>query len=1134
MNVYIITALILIFYLALAWIAGTLLQLHGASLWILRGSLALVGIVAAGFFLWFHRRSKRSQNFLPGQAAGTDEISNLLHQAGQKLSKSKQGSLRTLPVIFVLGELNSAKTSIILHSGLEPELLAGHVQRDADVVPTSTINIWFARNTLLIEAGGKLASDPQLWKHLLYHTRPKRLAAALGKGEQAPRAVLACIDCEHLGSAQNSAQKLGSRLKEMAQSLGAAFPVYVLFTKLDRIPYFADFVGRLTATESAEILGATLPRVNIEGVFAEQESIRLGKVFDQLIYSLAEKRIDYLGRETAAEKIPGIYEFPRELRKIRNQVVQLLIDVSRPSQLSTNPFLRGFYFSGVRAVVVNEAVPMTAPVQKARASGGGATRMFQYGDTVGQAAESAPLRTVQSRKIPEWSFLPHLFTEIVLRDRVAFSSNRSTRVDKLRRVLLVCAAVVLLFFAGAFLVSFSNNRGLEHEVEAAATTLATGSQRTSDLPSGEQLQQLEQLRASLAKLVQYQADGPPTSHRFGLYAGDRIYPAGRSIYFQNFRRLLLAPTQARMISVLRQPPGTHSIDDFQQMYSTLKAYLITTSNHEHADWNSFVTVLLGYYPASKDADAETKDLIRRQFTFYAQELLAANPFGPENDREAVERSRAYLIPLDAIEPIYQAMLDDAGKSGRPVNFNRLYPGSSATVINNYEIPGAFTKSGFKAMQEAIRNPVRYYGGEEWVLGVKGVLPLPASELQAKLGERYAVDFVNYWRKFLKATTIVRYLDYPDGANKLQSIAGNVSPLLQLFLLVSQNTSVDSATIMNEFQPVQQLMAGATPERLIGPANQPYVGSLLALQATVAGLAVKTADPTATAPVNQAAMTARSTVGQVAQGFRIDNATHADVQKLLEAPIILAEALTGDQIIRALNAGGQGMCQQFKTLARKYPFDPKANDEATLQDLSFFQPGSGALWSFYEANLKNIVSQQGTQFVPNPTARVHVSAQFLGFLARAVALTGAFFPSGNASASPHLSYTIRQPVNRGITKLTLVLDGKTLSGSGGNSQYFTWPGEGAQGLHLTVNYSDGSLPVDYPGLWGVFHFFYSADRWTLKGGATEFEWPLELARIPVKQADGSPVIIRYEVDGAAGQLLRKNFLEGLHCPAVGAH
>ncbi len=126
------------------------------------------------------------------------------------------------------------------------------------------------------------------------------------------------------------------------------------------------------------MLGVTLPvRSTAAGVYAEEETKRLTKAFDELFYSLAEKRLDLLARENENDKLPGIYEFPRELRKLRTLLVQFLVDLARPSQLSVNPFLRGFYFSGVRPVVVDDVVQATPRAQASEAGfDGGATRIF--------------------------------------------------------------------------------------------------------------------------------------------------------------------------------------------------------------------------------------------------------------------------------------------------------------------------------------------------------------------------------------------------------------------------------------------------------------------------------------------------------------------------------------------------------------------------------------------------------------------------------------------------------------------------------------------------------------------------------------------------------------------------------------
>jgi type VI secretion system protein ImpL len=1141
MNVYFIVALVLAAYLGLAWLVGVLLRLHGSSFWLLWGCLALIGVAGAIIFLWFHRKLQREQAGVDDPAvAAPEEIKALLRRAEQKLRTAKHpGSLRSLPVVFVLGEEGSAKTSTIVHSGLYPELLSGQVFQDGDVVPTSAINVWYARDTVFVEAGGKIASDPRLWRQLLHATRPGSLSAALGRGQQAPRAALVCFECERLPSSQSSARTLASRLKEMAESLRAPLPVYVVFTKLDRIKNFADFVGYFTAKESAQPVGATFPRTATEGVFAEQESARLSKAFDQIVYSLAEKRLDYLRRDAAGQKVPGIYEFPRELAKLRNLAVQFLVEIVRPAHLSATPFLRGYYLSGVRAIIRNEAVSLAAGAETHPASPSRATRIFSAGEVIAAAAP-APSRAVQSQKVPEWCFLPYLFSEVILPDREAFSSSRrSTRVSLLRRWMLAGAAVIFLFYAVALLVSFFNNRDLELATRRDAASLAAGSSEMPEVADRSQLQQLEELRRLLTRLNSYETDGPPLSYRFGLYSGQRVYAEASRIYFAHFRRLLLAPTQQVILARLRTLPTSPSpSDDYGDPYDSLKAYLMTTIRADKTAPSFLAPVLLDRWSRGRGVDPERMALARLQFEYYAARLQRGNMYPADADAPAIAKARDYLNGFQQNDRVYQRLLADAGKNGADIDFNHMFPGSAAVVIDAHVVPAAFTKEGFKYVQDAVRNPSKFFGGEDWVLDDKGAGAASASQLMQSLKDRYEGEYRKHWLDFVGAATVVQYKGLPDASSKLQLHAASTSPLLQLLLLVAQNTSVESPAIANEFQPAQYVMAGATKEKLIASNNQNYAGSLQSLQGSVVTLLQLypngPPDAAGAAPVNQAITAALGVVRQTSQqGFRINNQTHAAVEKLMEQPIVHAQKAVEGDTGEPLNKAGQGLCTQFSAFDKKYPFTPSATDEATLDDLKFFQPGSGAFWSAYEGSFKSILIRQGNQFVISPSAQVKVNPQFIAFLTRAAIFSDAIFPPGGGHPTPHMTYALRQPVNKGISHVNLAVDGRTLSGSGGNSQNFVWPGESSQGVNRTVtlNNTGGGLPPQlYPGLWGVFKMFRNA-QWTASGA----EWRLELGGDPIRQPDGSPVILRYEVEGAAAQLFHTEFFKGLHCtPTVVSH
>src|SRR5271169_4269616 len=399
---YWLTILVLLIYMVLVWVAGSLLHLHGSDIWILRIVLALLGLIAAGAVLWYQRSVKKANEPPPedgSQPSGTDDLDTVVREAIRRLKHSTLGkgtNLGSLPLVFVLGDSGSTKTTVVIHSALDPELLAGQVYRDTEVLPTSAANIWYTRQAIFVDPAGGMMGQADRWRRLVKLLQPARFSAAIGKRAQAPRAAIVCFDCENFlqpgasETAVSAARRLSVRLQEVSQLLGISFPVYVLFTKVDRISFFAEFVRAMSKDEVAEVLGATLPLRSLNaGVYAGEETRRLTKAFDEIFYSLAERRILLLPRENENDKLPGIYEFPRELNKLRTLLVQFLVDLARPSHLGTNPFLRGFYFTGVRPVVVDDVVAARSMAVEASETdlNSGATQIFRgVGSQVQQAS----------------------------------------------------------------------------------------------------------------------------------------------------------------------------------------------------------------------------------------------------------------------------------------------------------------------------------------------------------------------------------------------------------------------------------------------------------------------------------------------------------------------------------------------------------------------------------------------------------------------------------------------------------------------------------------------------------------------------------------------------------------------------
>ena len=263
MILYICAALSLLLSIVLSLAVGSISALHGVLL-LVRLLLLLFGIAGAVVLIWLARKSAASAGKqADGKPVDTTALDDLLREANGKLAASPRAAAKKLndvPLLYIIGESNSAKTTAVMKSGIEAELLAGQIYRERDIVSTPVANIWYSGKAAVIEAGEAIRQTPGLWTRLIALTRPGALRAAF-KG--APfRAAIVCVSCEQFmgvqtsDSMQTAAAVQAARLRELARQLGTQVPTYVLLTKLDRVPGFTEFVRNLSPEEGLALLGA--------------------------------------------------------------------------------------------------------------------------------------------------------------------------------------------------------------------------------------------------------------------------------------------------------------------------------------------------------------------------------------------------------------------------------------------------------------------------------------------------------------------------------------------------------------------------------------------------------------------------------------------------------------------------------------------------------------------------------------------------------------------------------------------------------------------------------------------------------------------------------------------------------------
>jgi type VI secretion system protein ImpL len=1115
-------------------------------LYIALGVVVVALIVVTIFFL--RKRKKEKAAAAAGgyqeAAPGGDEVSVLVHEAEGKLAGAKipGAKVANLPAFILAGEAGSTKTTVMLNSGLDPELVAGQVYQGGNTVPTRSANFWFTRRAVFVEAGGALMADRGRWSRFVKRMHPK--GSVVGKGEQAPRAVVVCYDSENftrpgaLDAASAAAQNLRARLGEMSQMMGINIPVYVLFTKADRLPFFTEYVRNLNSDEATQVVGVTLPMVQrrSEGVYAEEEGQRLTANFEQLFRSLADARPEFLSRENDATKLPSAYEFPREFRKIRPAVVQFLVDLCRPSQLTVGPFLRGYYFTGVRPIVINEAAPVAAPLSQQAASAG-ATSIFAMRAPVAAAAQAAPSGPVTGRKVPQWLFLTHFFNDVLMADKAAQgASGASIKVSGTRRWLLIAAASLCFLLFVFFTISFFNNRGLETDMRDAARGIPVTESTGVDLASLNALQKLDVLRERLDRIYGWRTAGRPFFYGWFLYIGDDLYDEGRKVYCQRFNQLLMRQTQEYMRIYLNTASVSNA--EFGPTYEALRGYLITTTRPDKSD-AQLPPVMMRFWTndGNRIIDQERRRLAGLQFDFYRRDLLQQPACTGPADGMVIARTRSYLKNMGGAQRVYAALRQRANEKFKPIVFNDVYPGSERAVVDRYAVQGAFTKDGWRFMMEMLAHPEQYLKGEAWVLGDDGTGGIDTGRIAQDVKPLYVQEFINIWRTYLKSASVLKCSGPPDASAKLDLLSGPTSPILELFALASQNTDVGDPQVTKALGAVQKVVPPSSGDHVIGATNQSYMNGLLQLKNSVD--TAKDQNPlsdTAAASIAGAAAQAKNSSTQIAYTFEAPQEIASQTSKsLLDAAVVNVESCCrAAPPSTELNAAGAGLCRAMSPLMNKYPFNTALNaPAATLEEINtFFNPKTGEIWKLVDEKLQKVVTRQGTSFTPKDIPGAKVNTTFIQFLQRAAAFADKAYAGG--SDSPHFAYQVKLVESQDVDSATLTIDGRTeVFHNGQETKDFTWPSKGQQNANLTVKMKGGDnypYGMPYRDIWSVFRFAYDAkDNHGTGGGTLVTRTLASQGQTTTDQATGKVVEPKFFF-GADPPVFNRDYFKSLACVA----
>jgi len=231
------------------------------------------------------------------------------------------------------------------------------------------------------------------------------------------------------------------------------------------------------------------------------------------------------------------------------------------------------------------------------------------------------------------------------------------------------------------------------------------------------------------------------------------------------------------------------------------------------------------------------------------------------------------------------------------------------------------------------------------------------------------------------------------------------------------------------------------------------------------------------------------VSQLAQGFRTEGEAAlvgAQVQRLLDGPVASARGLVRGLPTAEVNAAGASFCAPFRALDAKYPFNDRALQQASVEEVSAaLQKGSSQLWTFYEEHLQGLLVPQGTRYAPRVGADLRPTEPFVAFFNRAAGLSDALFPEG--ATVPTVSFALGVETSPALPAVRVTIDGTphTFEPTNAGSRAYVWRADRARSVRF-VSVIDGverTLLENQDGTWALFTLLRDA-QWE-QTGAQEY-------------------------------------------------
>jgi type VI secretion system protein ImpL len=935
-----------------------------------------------------------------------------------KVHLKKVSTPKQLPWYLVIGSTNTGKTTLLAKSELA--LISTNGKPLEHILPTAYCQWFFGKEAIFIDSAGSLLLPEQidtatlnLWKKfiaLLYrhhHYHPLD-------------GLILCIDL--LDFQEKSFEQRKQYIDVLRHHIHAfpyAIPIYLLFTRCDRVQGFTEFFQAFSIEEREQTCGISLAVIEQQN-FAEY----LDQQFNAFLLRLNQQIFGCLQRERSIEKRIHIKNFPLQLEAQKRHITQL----SDQLHSTRNP-LRGIYFtSSQQEGAQNDAL---SPLL----------------DTFGFPA----LANNTDRPLQQTTF----FIKDTLKKIISFKQdiakpNRGL-LQKLQKPINsqkfypILASVFSLLALGVSASYFYN----QHAITQVRTILTAYQLQQQNNPQANPLALVDTLRQ--AKDEVKHAANPLTSLVFhqAKYLNSQL----DSLYNKALVSTFAVTLEKILAKQLQADIQAKSI----RTLNTLKIYLMMV-DADHRQLNFIDAWFAKQLQTTSKENAEHNPLFMQHLHVW----LAQNAPAFKIDIKLVNASRELLRGM----PPNDLVLFNLKQKYLPTDHhNPLYDAKNFPAITERDIP--------QLVEQFIKN-------EAWVLGdtpADSLTPALIAQLTRDVQQRYTANYVEFWTGQLSNLTIPAFKNLHEARAFIVALQTNHSVPLEALKTIQANLAPIALTAEGQkLTALLQKTQDSLTKNKLSEATNTALKKLLAYIDEI--LASKNSE-NATFIATQKRMQ-DSDKDVITQLLTVSKAESAPLDNWLDRLAINVWKAMLQVSQDHLNAIWMtDVLPQYQTkILNHYPvFKNNSAAETSLADFTSFFGPTGAMETFFKKNLSLFADTSALYWQWKVVNGVHINIPqpTLEMFNRASLIKKMYF--SEETKALQVKFTVTP------TNVELISDNFVLTLAGQSVSYttdfrqakqFIWPGKTA--AYAALERQEGTnkrIFYEEKGEWAVFKLFAHA-------------------------------------------------------------